>query len=167
MSALSQAAALGERKAGLPGALFTSNHDKVELAGYETDRRLFLGRGPDRKAACSFTIRNELPRLSRTTGATLDPICALQAEVALVPYETVQLAFVTITANSRKEALRLVYRYRRWSQIGRALATLYRGSQRAHPAECDDRGMSNGSRNFFLHSFILAVIACRPWCACS
>ena len=24
---------------------FTANHDKVELAGYETDRRLFLGRG--------------------------------------------------------------------------------------------------------------------------
>ena len=101
---------------------FTSNQDKVELAGYETDRRLFLGRGRTDRRPAVFTVRNEASSLSRTTGSTLDPICALQAEVALVPYETVQLAFVTITASSRKEALQLVYRYRRWSQIGRSLA---------------------------------------------
>ena len=101
---------------------FTSNQDKVELAGYETDRRLFLGRGRTDRRPAVFTIRNEASNLSRTTGSTLDPICALQAEVTLIPYETVQLAFVTVTAGSRKEALQLVYRYRRWSQIGRSLA---------------------------------------------
>ena len=60
--------------------------------------------------------------LSRTTGATLDPICALQAEVTLAAYETIQFAFLTITAGSRREALQLAYRYRRWSQIGRSLS---------------------------------------------
>ena len=58
-----------------------------------------------------------LRMLSRTVGATLDPICALQAEVTLAAYETVQLAFITLTAGSRREALQLAYRYRRWSQI--------------------------------------------------
>jgi cyclic beta-1,2-glucan synthetase len=101
---------------------FTSNQDKVDLAGFETDRRLFLGRGRTVRRPGVFTVRSEASNLSRTTGATLDPICALQTEVALAAYETVQLAFITIIASSRKEALQLAYRYRRWSQIGRALS---------------------------------------------
>jgi cyclic beta-1,2-glucan synthetase len=101
---------------------FVSNQEKVELAGYETDRRLFLGRGGTDRRPAVFTVRNEASTLSRTTGATLDPICALQAEIALAPYETVHLAFVTIAAGSRQEALQLAYRYRRWSQIGRSLS---------------------------------------------
>ena len=60
--------------------------------------------------------------LSGKTGATLDPICALQAEIAMSAYETAQIAFVTLAATSRKEALQLVYRYRRWSQVSRGLA---------------------------------------------
>ncbi len=32
------------------------------------------------------------------------------------------MAFVTIAAGSRREALQLAYRYRRWSQIGRSLS---------------------------------------------
>ncbi|MGE5462517.1 MAG: GH36-type glycosyl hydrolase domain-containing protein, partial [Syntrophothermus sp.] len=101
---------------------FTSSRDNVELAGYETDRKLFLGRGRTDRRPAVFTVRNESSVLSGTTGATLDPICALQAEVALSAYETAQLAFITVAAPSRREALQLAYRYRRWSQIGRALA---------------------------------------------
>ncbi len=98
---------------------FTSNHDHIELSGYETDRTLFLGRGGTDKLPGVFHVRNESSVLSGTLGATLDPICAMQAEVVMSAYETVQIAFVTLTAGSRKEALQLVYRYRRWSQINR------------------------------------------------
>ena len=100
---------------------FTSNQH-VDLAGYETDRRLFLGRGRTDRRPSIFTVRNEASVLSGTTGATLDPICALQAEVALSAYQTAQLAFITIAAGSRREVLQLAYRYRHWSQIGRSLA---------------------------------------------
>ena len=101
---------------------FTSNRENIDLAGYETDRRLFLGRGRTDRRPEVFTMRNEASVLSRTSGATLDPICALQAEVALSSYATTQLAFITVVAGSRREALQLAYRYRRWSQIGRSLA---------------------------------------------
>jgi len=100
---------------------FTSNHDNIELSGYETDRKLFLGRGGTDKYPGVFSSTNEASILSGTTGATLDPVCALQAEVALSDYETAQIAFITLVAGSRREALQLVYRYRRWSQINRAL----------------------------------------------
>ena len=59
--------------------------------------------------------------LSNTTGATLDPICALQAEIAMSSYETVQVAFITLAAHSRKEAIELSRRYRRWSQLSRSI----------------------------------------------
>ncbi|HEU0293088.1 MAG TPA: glucoamylase family protein [Anaerolineales bacterium] len=101
---------------------FTSNYEKVELSGYETDRKLFLGRGGTAKYPGVFSIRNEASILSGKIGATLDPVCALQAEVALSAYATAQIAFITLTASSRKEAIQLVYRYRRWSQVSRALA---------------------------------------------
>src|SRR4030095_14780614 len=59
--------------------------------------------------------------LSNTTGATLDPICALQAEITLAPYETVQIAFITLAAHSRREALELARRYRSWPQLSRTI----------------------------------------------
>ena len=101
---------------------FTSNHDNVDYSGFETDRKLFLGRGGTARRPAVFSIRSESSVLAGTTGATLDPICALQAEVALAAYESAQFAFVTLAAGSRREALQLAYRYRRWSQVSRALA---------------------------------------------
>ena len=59
--------------------------------------------------------------LSGSTGATLDPVCVLQAEIAMKPYETAQIVFMTAVAGSRREVLQLVYRYRRWSQVRRAI----------------------------------------------
>ncbi len=101
---------------------FTSNRKDIELTGYETDRRLFLGRGGTVQYPGVFAVRNEASILSGKTGATLDPVCALQAEVAMSAYNTAQIAFITLTASSRREALQLVYRYRHWSQVNRALA---------------------------------------------
>ncbi|MBN2117748.1 MAG: hypothetical protein JW730_14325 [Anaerolineales bacterium] len=101
--------------------LGTSNHEQVALTGYETDREKFLGRGGTPRRPAVFSTSNQASILSRTTGTTLDPICALQAEVVIAPYQTVQVVFITLAARSRKEAIDLARRYRRWSQIGRAI----------------------------------------------
>ncbi len=99
---------------------FMSNHEDVSLTGYETDRAKFLGRGGTLRRPAVFSTPNQASILSKTTGATLDPICSVQAEVVLAPYQTVQIAFITLTAHSRKEIIDLARRYHRWSQIGRA-----------------------------------------------
>ena len=100
---------------------FIGHSDNIELSGFETDRGLFLGRGGTARAPSVFMRTHEASMLSGSTGATLDPICALQAEIAMKPYETAQIAFITVAAGSRKEALQLIYRYRRWSQMSRAV----------------------------------------------
>ena len=99
---------------------FTSNHEEVSLTGYETDRAKFLGRGGTVRRPLAFSTSTQTSVLSGTTGSTLDPICALQAEVIIEPYQTAQVAFITLVASSRKEALDLVHRYQRWSQLSRA-----------------------------------------------
>ncbi|HET6822862.1 MAG TPA: glucoamylase family protein, partial [Anaerolineales bacterium] len=99
---------------------FVSNHEEVNLTGYETDRAKFLGRGGTVRRPLVFSAATQTSVLSRTTGSTLDPICALQAEVIIEPYQTAQIAFVTLVAQSRKEALDLARRYQRWSHLSRA-----------------------------------------------
>src|SRR5262249_26254427 len=65
----------------------------ASLAGCEASRERFLGRlGTPRSPAA---LRSTPPQLSGTTGATLDPIMALSAEVDVPPHRTRQLAFVT------------------------------------------------------------------------
>ncbi len=99
----------------------TSNYEQVSLAGYETDRAKFLGRGGTPRRPAVFATPNQASLLSGTTGATLDPICALQAEVVLPAYQTARVTFITLAAHSRREAIDLARRYRRASQIGHAL----------------------------------------------
>lgn len=100
---------------------FTSNHEQISMTGYETDRAKFLGRGGTLRRPLVFSTPNQASLLARTTGATLDPICALQAEVVLAPYQTAQVVFITLAAHSRKEAIDLARRYRRGSQIAKAI----------------------------------------------
>ena len=99
---------------------FTSNDERASLTGYETDRAKFLGRGGTTRRPIVFSTPTQASLLSKTTGATLDPIYALQAEVIIAPYQTIQIAFLTLAAHSRKETLELARRYRRWSQLSRA-----------------------------------------------
>ncbi len=100
---------------------FVGHSNNIELSGYETDRKLFLGRGGTARMPHIFLAKNEASMLVGSTGATLDPICALQAEIALKPYETAQIIFATVASASRRGALQLIYRYRRWSQLSRAI----------------------------------------------
>jgi cyclic beta-1,2-glucan synthetase len=114
----------GEPVPQLNGLLFTrrprSPHEKppvllhrivsdqigMELAGFDVDRRSFLGRHGD-----SRRPRGIVGGLAGTTGWTLDPIMALQVRLELAPRERRQVAFVTMVAESRASVLELADRY--------------------------------------------------------
>ena len=93
---------------------------------YETDRARFLGRGGTVRSPAALTLptrphASSLNQgLSGTTGATLDPIMALGQEIRLEPHATARLAYITLVARSRQEALTLATRYRAWPRAQRA-----------------------------------------------
>ena len=85
---------------------------------YETDRARFLGRGQTLR--WPRALQEADGRLSGTVGATLDPIFALGQEIDLEPHATAQVAYLTLAAASRDEALALARRYQVWSVVERS-----------------------------------------------
>jgi len=85
---------------------------------HEGDRMRFLGRGGTIRSPAALSGDGQ--ELSGTTGATLDPIMALGQEVNLDPHATVQVAYVTLAAESREDALALARRYQAWPRLDRA-----------------------------------------------
>src|SRR4030095_4485036 len=71
---------------------------------YETDRARFLGRG--RGTRTPVSVIDGRP-LSNTVGTVLDPIFSLRCRVLLPPGATARVAFWTLIAPSRDEALDL------------------------------------------------------------
>ena len=93
-------------------------------SAYESDRARFLGRGHDAARAPQALLAGtdqEAGGLSGTVGATLDPIMSLQREIDLQPGETVQLAFLTLAADSRAKLLDVAGRYQSWPAIEHAI----------------------------------------------
>ncbi|MDY7079666.1 MAG: glucoamylase family protein [Chloroflexota bacterium] len=101
-----------------------------EITGaYESDRACFLGRGGTVCSPAALSHPPPLPsraeskgrgQLSGTTGATLDPIMALGQKIKLGPHATVQMAYITLAAQSRHDALTLAGRYHAWPRVQRA-----------------------------------------------
>jgi cyclic beta-1,2-glucan synthetase len=91
---------------------------RTSSVAHESDRLRFLGRGgtPRNPEA----LRQTESGLSGTTGATLDPIFALRDEIELSAYARGQIAYLTVAARSREDAISLVRRYRDWSRIALA-----------------------------------------------
>jgi cyclic beta-1,2-glucan synthetase len=87
---------------------------------WETDRARFLERG--RGIRTPAAVLDGHP-LSGTTGAALDPIVSLRRRVRIPPGETVRVAFSTLVAPSRTEAVGLAEKYRDTATFDRA-ATL-------------------------------------------
>lgn len=89
--------------------------DEQELSRlYESDRARFLGRGKTVRAPQALTASGWL---SRTQGATLDPVMSLGQVVTLEPHQVVSVAFLTLAASTRKQALRLAGHYQAWHTI--------------------------------------------------
>ncbi len=76
---------------------------------YETDRAKFLGRGNTTQKPSVITYNKPL---SGTVGATLDPIFSLQTKVRIQPGESAVVMFTTMVADTKKDALELVDKYR-------------------------------------------------------
>jgi hypothetical protein len=97
------------------------------VAGYETDRARFLGRGGTVQAPAALQVGGG--GLSGTTGATLDPIFALQSDVTVQSFDSTQVAFVTLAAASRKEAIALAERFSRWGEQARSVDQMSAGAR--------------------------------------
>jgi len=78
--------------------------ETVGDVGYETDRARFLGRGHTTRAPVSVIDGRPL---SNSVGTVLDPIFSLRRRVRIPPGGTVRVAFWTLIAPSREEALDL------------------------------------------------------------
>ena len=87
----------------------------------ETDRARFVGRGRTTHMPAAL---DEGAELSGTAGAVLDPIVALRCRVRLEPGRSSTMAFTTVVADSREEALEAVDRYRDTGAARRALALM-------------------------------------------
>jgi cyclic beta-1,2-glucan synthetase len=93
-----------------------SDQDDFGILGYETDRGRFIGRGNTQRVPAGLKKNSSL---SNST-STLDPIFALQARMIIPEYESHQLAFVTLAAPTRKEALDLARRFGQWHRVKKA-----------------------------------------------
>ena len=76
---------------------------------WETDRARFLGRGREiRTPVAEIDAR----ALSGTVGAVLDPVVSLRRRVRVRPGRTARIAFSTLVAPSREQAVDLADKYR-------------------------------------------------------
>jgi len=86
----------------------------------ETDRARFLGRG--REVRAPIAVMDGRP-LSNSVGTVLDAVFALRRRVRIEPGRTVRVAFWTVVAASRDEALNLIDKHQDATAFERA-ATL-------------------------------------------
>ena len=102
--------------------LLVTEEGQGVTGAHEADRARFLGRGGSASSPAALTSRSttSLPGLSGTTGATLDPVMVLGQEIDLRAHSTVQLAVITLAAESRRDALALASRYQSWVVVDRA-----------------------------------------------
>jgi cyclic beta-1,2-glucan synthetase len=80
----------------------------VALAGFESDRGAFFGRGASARTPRSLIGGQEAPG---RIGAVLDPIMSLTARVLLKPKGSATFAFVTAVGRTRKAVLELARKY--------------------------------------------------------
>jgi cyclic beta-1,2-glucan synthetase len=93
---------------------------------FETDRARFIGRGHGVRTPTSV-IGNG--KLSNTVGTVLDPIFSLRCRVRLPPGSTARIAFWTLVAPSRDEALDLADKHRDAAAYERAVTRAWTQAQ--------------------------------------
>jgi cyclic beta-1,2-glucan synthetase len=93
---------------------------------FETDRARFLGRG--RGIRTPVSVVDGRP-LSNTSGAVLDPIFSLRRRIRLAPGATARIAFWTLVASSRSEALDLADKHHDPAAFERAITLAWTQAQ--------------------------------------
>jgi cyclic beta-1,2-glucan synthetase len=120
--------------------LLCSEGETVGDLQYETDRARFLGRGHDLRNAESVIDGRPL---SNTVGSVLDPVMSLRRTVHIPAGTTARIAFTTIAASTRQEALDIADKFRdarafertltlAWTQAQVELHHLGIGTEEAH-----------------------------------
>ena len=140
-------AILATRRPRLPGEarvwvahLAIVEGEAVGSVQFETDRARFLGRGRGVRTPISMIGRRPL---SNTAGTVLDPIVSLRRSVRIQPQATARVAFWTLVASSRTEALDLADKHHEaiafdragtlaWTQAQVQLHHLGIGAREAH-----------------------------------
>ena len=98
-----------------PYAAFHSSSVKPE--SYDTDKESFIGMYRTQSSPKGIASG----KLQQRKGNWLDPIASLQVKVTVRPGGSTTVCFTLGAANSRKEALRYVHKYRRLVQVNAAL----------------------------------------------
>ena len=98
--------------------------DATREIQFETDRATFLGRG--NSAGSPDALKRDL---NGSVGTVIDPIFSLRTRVALSPRDRVELAFLTLAAESREELLALVGKYRQPRSISQAFDLTWNRAQ--------------------------------------
>jgi cyclic beta-1,2-glucan synthetase len=120
--------------------LLCSEGETVGDLQYETDRARFLGRGHDLRNPVSIIDGRPL---SNTVGSVLDPVMSLRRTVHIPAGTTARVAFTTIAASTRQEALDIADKFRdarafertltlAWTQAQVELHHLGIGTEEAH-----------------------------------
>ncbi|MGH7388557.1 MAG: GH36-type glycosyl hydrolase domain-containing protein [Candidatus Rokuibacteriota bacterium] len=111
-------------------------------AQFETDRGRFLGRG--RGIRTPLAVIDGRP-LSNTAGAVLDPIFSLRRRIRLAPAESAHLAFSTLVASSRDDAVALADKYRDPATFERAATLSWTHAQ----VQCHHLGIESEEAHLF------------------
>ena len=93
---------------------------------FETDRARFLGRGQGIRTP--MAVIHGTP-LSNTVGTVLDPIVSIRCQVRIPPHTTARVAFWTLIAPSRSEALDLVDKHHDATAFDRATTLAWTQAQ--------------------------------------
>ena len=94
------------------------------LPQFETDRRVFIGRGRSLKTPLALGTE-----LGNNDGFVLDPIFSIRREIILSPGESAQLVSMLGVADDRDKALRLVGKYHDSAVIDRAFDIAWASTQ--------------------------------------
>jgi cyclic beta-1,2-glucan synthetase len=93
---------------------------------FETDRARFIGRGHGLRSSQSMNANRAL---SNTTGTVLDPVFSLRHRVLIPPGTTVRVAYWTVIAPTRREALDLADRHHQPTAYDRAVTLAWTQAQ--------------------------------------
>jgi cyclic beta-1,2-glucan synthetase len=93
---------------------------------FETDRARFIGRGREVRTPIAMAARAPL---TNTVGTVLDPIVSLRRRVRIPPQATVRVAFWTMIAPSRQEALDLADKHHEAMAFDRATTLAWTQAQ--------------------------------------
>jgi cyclic beta-1,2-glucan synthetase len=94
------------------------------LAQFETDRRVFIGRGQSLRTPMAIETK-----LGNNEGYVLDPVFSIRREVILAPGESAQLVAILGVAEDREKALRLARKYHDSAVVERAFEIAWASTQ--------------------------------------